>query len=179
MKTLVNPPLDSWSTRGNRLLAVLVYLGLGSFGLFPGMGVAQNVNITLATKLTYHMDGRIGVSDPGHQFDCNQRIYAVAQVSGLAAGDQSLAIQWFGPSGELEYEQDFEFSSNDNATSGLGQAMAEKPLYLSSYIEFHSQGFLASLFEPGAGLESYIGDWDVRVSANGTDAGSTQFSLMC
>ena len=179
MKTLMKPLQDSSRHWVNRLLTVVVYLGLGSFGFFPGISAAQEVNITLATKLTYHMDGRIGVTDPGHQFDCNQRIYAVAQISGLAAGEQNLAIQWFGPSGELEYEQDFEFSSSDNATPGLNRAAADSPLYLSSYIEFHSQGFLASLFEPGAGLESYIGDWDVRVNANGSDAGSAQFSLMC
>ena len=150
-------------------LACVLWLFLG----VATQSIAQtNSTITLSTRITHYIDGRIESDMPRVQFTCDDRIHGVAALPELASGEHEIEIRWLGPTGELEHRQDFRFAIPSSST-------VKKTIYLSSFIEFRNAGGLVSLFDPSAGLDAFIGNWNVVVLDNEGEIAANQFSVIC
>lgn len=127
------------------------------------MAPTHNVYLSLANE------HGVPTSEPLEQFDCSDKIYVVAELNDYPAGKRQLSVQWIDPHQTTRETTNYPFFVRDSSTRVWA--------WLSL-----SRGAGAGLLQwidPAAGLEEFIGEWNVDLRVDGKLLGNKRFEVNC
>ena len=115
---------------------------------------------------------------PNHQpsktkqksFQCSEQIFTVLELSEYPAGKHDLAVKWIDPSRNVREHTRYSFGVSDSGQTKLWAWLELAPAAGSSLIAW---------MNPAAGLEEFIGTWDVEVKINNRMVSKRQFEVIC
>lgn len=109
------------------------------------------------------------VRDENEVFDCTDKIYTVIELQGYAVGAYHLSVRWNDPSGDTREHTQYKFHvNNTNARLWAWLSLSRAP----------GAGMLQWL-NPAAGLEEFIGLWNVTVKINDKTIHRGDFEISC
>ncbi len=108
--------------------------------------------------------------EPKTHFDCSDKIYSVTEVSGLSKGRHVVSFEWIDPSSDLRENTTYDFYVRDEASTKLW-----------AWLELSraSGAGMLQWLNPAAGLEEFIGQWDVNIIINDKKYKSSSFEVSC
>ena len=134
----------------------------------PAAAVAQNgYNVYLTAK------ERSGVpmKEPAESFACSDKIYGVVEVArpGGGTGAHTLYATWRNPSGEDQEVTEYRFQTTD------GQAR------VWVWLKLHRSGEAAivQFMNPSAGMEEFVGMWELHVRIDDKPVAKKSFEVIC
>lgn len=115
---------------------------------------------------------------PNHQpsktkqknFQCSEQIFTVLELSEYPAGKHDLVVKWIDPSRNVREHTQYSFGVSDSGQTKLWAWLELAPAAGSSLIAW---------MNPAAGLEEFIGTWDVEVKINNRMVSKRQFEVIC
>ena len=102
-------------------------------------------------------------------FDCSDKIYTVLELDDFSVGRHQLSVTWRDPETNTREKTSYPFSYRG------------KKIRLWSWLTL-SRGTGAAMFQwidPAAGLEEFIGEWNVEVRVNDKLLKRDQFQVNC
>lgn len=112
-------------------------------------------------------------STPGKQaqtiFDCSDKIYTVLELSDYARQRYQLSVQWRDPTGDVRETTRYPFSVKKPDTR----------LWAWLSLSRASGAGMLQWINPAAGLEEFIGIWEVEVRLNKEIIAREQFEVNC
>ena len=102
-------------------------------------------------------------------FDCNDKIYAVLELEDYAIGRHQLSVTWRDPETNTREQTSYPFNFRG------------KKLRLWAWLSLSRATGAAMLqwIDPAAGLEEFIGEWNVEVRINDKLLTRNQFQVNC
>lgn len=103
-------------------------------------------------------------------FDCLDKIYAVTELSHLKSGKHAIEFKWVDPSGVAREHTNYDFYISDKPS-----------IKLWAWLELsRAQG--ASMMQwlnPAAGLEEFIGQWELELLVDDKTIQQGKFEVSC
>ena len=103
-------------------------------------------------------------------FQCSEQIFTVLELSEYPAGKHDLAVKWIDPSRNVREHTQYSFGVSESGRTKLWAWLELAPAAGSSLIAW---------MNPAAGLEEFIGTWDVEVKINNRLISKRQFEVIC
>jgi len=103
-------------------------------------------------------------------FDCLDKIYSVTELTGFEKGKHTVEFKWFEPNGSIQERTVYDFWVRDKPSTKLW-----------AWLELsraRGAGMLQWL-NPAAGLEEFIGNWELRLLIDGKQYNSGNFEVSC
>ena len=109
------------------------------------------------------------VAEPATQFSCGDKIYAVLEISGLSREKHRLDAVWRDPYGKDREHTEYEFQVHSDFER------------IWVWLKLHRSGeaALVSFLNPSAGMEEFIGEWEIRLSLDNSPLENKKFSVLC
>lgn len=106
---------------------------------------------------------------PATEFNCSERIYAVAIFDTAENGSHTLTTRWLDPAGKVREKAESQFHF-------LG-----KSVKVWAWLKLHrpTGGGLVSVVNPSYGMEEFIGKWTVDFLLDGESIRQQQFEVIC
>ena len=144
------------------VIALFVYIGMGS------AAVAETKDIEIFFTVKDEANDK-PIDEPRQDFECSERIYAVANIKKMATGAYTLVAHWHDP-GEKKREQ----TENHFFIQG-------KAVRLWSWLKLSrpTGGEMISFFSPSYGMDEFIGEWSVDFYINETLIAKKTFNVIC
>ena len=103
------------------------------------------------------------------EFDCSDKIYTVLELDDYAVGRHQLSVTWRDPEANTREKTTYPFSYRG------------KKVRLWSWLTLSRATGAAMIqwIDPAAGLEEFIGEWDVEVRINDKLEKRDQFQISC
>ena len=104
------------------------------------------------------------------KFDCQDKVYAVTQASHFAKGKHAIEFRWIDPYGKTLERTRYDFFVDKKPTTKLW-----------AWLEL-SRGKGAGVvkwLDPTAGLENFIGEWELELILNGKTYNQGTFEVNC
>lgn len=102
-------------------------------------------------------------------FDCTDKIYSVVELFSYPLGKHHLSVRWRDPNGTVREHTQYDFHVRNNNTR------------LWAWLVL-SRGFGGGMLQwanPAAGLEDFIGIWEIDVKINGKPIDKNNFEVSC
>lgn len=125
---------------------------------------SASLRFTLSDELGFPQD------ESKEGFDCLDKIYAVTTVKGFKKGKHIIEFKWIAPSGETRERTVYDFFVREKPTTKLW-----------AWLEL-SRGQGAGVVQwlnPAAGLEDFIGQWELQLLINDREYSSKEFDVNC
>ncbi len=103
------------------------------------------------------------------EFDCSEMIYAVAEFKDLEKGEHTFEVLWNDPTRNQREKTEFPIVHS----SGTKRVWAWIKLHRPTGSSFFS------FFDPTAGMEDFIGEWNVIFKLDGKNLGEKKFYVDC
>lgn len=148
-------------------------LGLALFiSLFISCGLPAGVASAGAEHniyLTRDAKDDIPLNKPREQFSCSDKIYAVLELNGLDKGRYQLDAVWRGPRGKDQEHTKYPFT------------VVRKKERIWVWLKLHrdSAAALVQFANPSAGMDEFIGQWQLRLMLNGKPLATKKFNVLC
>ena len=124
---------------------------------------AHNVYLTASER-----EGK-PLAQPATEFSCHDKIFAVIEIDGLSRDRHKLDALWRDPSGKDREHTAYEFTVNDNTTRLWVWLKLHRPM----------EAALAAFMNPSAGMDEFIGKWELRVAIDDKQINMKSFSVLC
>jgi len=148
--------------------------------LNPGLLGVAGILVWLATPLPASAEPSIGawlsatvengapVQADTLRFGCNDKIYAVIDLTDLSDGSHQLQVDWTDPTGKTREHIDYPLHS-----SGTSR--------LTVWLQLHPPkgAALFSFFNPAMGMDDFIGTWQVEINLDGKAHLNQSFEVLC
>ena len=111
----------------------------------------------------------IPLSEPRDKFDCGDKIYTVVTLNNYSLGRHELSVLWIDPAGTTRENTQYPFH------------VVEESAKLWAWLSLsraRGAGMLQWL-NPAAGLEEFIGPWNIEVRIDGKKIASREFEVIC
>ena len=147
---------------------ILAYLCIPLF--FAGsVALAAESNPPYRFYFAQATENDIPSSDALSDFECSQRIFAVAEFFAIERGPHSLVTQWFDPLGKKREQAESVFFFKD------------EPSRVWAWLKLHrpTGGALISLIDGAYGMEDFIGNWKVKFFLDKKPLQTLTFSVLC
>lgn len=108
--------------------------------------------------------------DAVSQFDCTDKIYTVLELQGYPLGRYALSVKWVDPAGEQREHTQYPFNIHNKDEHRLWAWL--------SLSRARGAGML-TFINPAAGLEEFIGEWEIEVRLDGKLIDSKNFDVIC
>jgi hypothetical protein len=145
------------------LLAVLVWTA------FPAAtAIAQDgYNV----YLTASENADVPLNEPAETFSCSDKIFAVVEVNqpGGETGNHTLEAIWRNPSGEDQEVTRYQFQ----VTNGYARVWVWLKLHRSG------EAAIVQFMNPSAGMEEFIGMWELHVRVDDQRVAKKSFEVIC
>lgn len=102
-------------------------------------------------------------------FDCTDKVYAVVELTAYPVGEHHLSVRWSDPSDSVREHTQYKFQVRSETTR------------LWAWLSL-SRGFGSGMLQwvnPAAGLEDFIGIWEIDVKIDGKPIGKDKFEVSC
>jgi len=119
--------------------------------------------------LTASEQAGIPQAQPATQFSCADKIYAVIEVAGLSHDTHRLDAIWRDPHGKDREHTKYEFMVHGD----LERIWVWLKLHKSAEAAF------VSFLNPSAGMDEFIGEWELHLSIDDDPIDKKSFSVMC
>lgn len=135
------------------------------FGLSPLLHAAPKYHIFLTAS---EQEG-VPLDQPATEFTCGDKIYAVIEVSGLPRDMHKLDAVWRDPRGKDREHTEYEFIvSND-----------DERIWVWLKLHRSTEAALVSFMNPSAGMDEFIGEWEITLLVDGKPIGKQSFTVLC
>ncbi|WP_353414084.1 hypothetical protein [Arenicella sp. 4NH20-0111] len=125
---------------------------------------SASLRFTLSDELGFPQD------QSKDSFDCLDKIYAVTDVKGFKKGKHIIEFRWVDPSGDTRERTVYDFFVRDKPSTKLW-----------AWLEL-SRGQGAGVVQwlnPAAGLEEFIGKWELKLLIDDKEFKSDEFDVNC
>ena len=108
-------------------------------------------------------------AEPATEFSCSDKIYAVLELTGLSKEKHQLDALWRDPQGKDREHTEYEFHV---------QSKMER---IWVWLKLHrpSEAALVSFMNPSAGMDEFIGTWELRLAIDCETIEIKSFSVLC
>lgn len=161
----------------NHLRALLVCCGVTALGGSYALAAAeQNAAARTAENAVIRayfapMGADNGPSpDKQSDFDCTEPIFTVLELSEYPAGKHHLGVKWIDPSRNVREHTQYSFGVSESGQTKLWAWLELSPA---------TGAALISWLNPAAGLEEFVGTWDVEIKINNRLIAARQFDVTC
>jgi hypothetical protein len=103
-------------------------------------------------------------------FDCSEQIFTVVELSQYPIGKHHLAVKWIDPGRGVREHTQYPF--------GVGKSGQTK-LYAWLELTRSAGAGLVAWMNPAAGLEEFVGTWDVEIKIDNRLVATRQFEVSC
>ena len=140
--------------------------------LFTTVMILSIMTSVLADTYVYtgHADGeQVPLPEARQQFTCTDQVFVVIELEDYAVGDHQLRARWVSPSGKLARSTRYDFLVfNDRER-------------VWAWLKLHRQSGAGVLrwIDASAGMEEFIGPWQVTLEIDNEPVGMSDFDLIC
>ena len=108
-------------------------------------------------------------AEPATEFSCSDKIYAVLELAGLSREKHKLDAVWRDPQGKDREHTKYEF-----------QVHGEKER-IWVWLKLHrpAEAALVSFMNPSAGMDEFIGEWELTLAIDNYTIDKKTFSVLC
>ena len=130
----------------------------------PMVQAAPSIN----TWLSATVEDDIPVQTDTDRFGCNDKIFAVIDLTDLSDGSHQLQVDWTDPTGKTREHIEHPFDS-----SGATR--------ITVWLQLHPPkgAALFSFFNPAIGMDDFIGTWQVEITLDGDNRLNQSFEVLC
>ncbi len=111
----------------------------------------------------------IPVQQPATEFSCSDKIYAVIELSGLSREMHKLDAVWRDPQGKDREFTEYEFQANNDSERIWVWLKLHRP----------AEAALVSFINPSAGMDEFIGKWELHLAIDNEPLETKSFSVLC
>ena len=165
MINLMSPLKQRKNSAPMGILGALMVVAL----LFSVMSTAANATSLIAYTAAEGEQSKPSAQKEQH-FECSEQIFTVLEVSDYPAGKYDLAVKWIDPTRDVREHTQYPFT--------VGSAGNTK---LWAWLELSRApgAAMISWLNPAAGLEEFVGTWDVEVKIDNRLVSTLQFDVIC
>lgn len=144
------------------LLAVVLWTAL------PTAALAQD---SYKVYLTAKANAEVPLQEPMETFACSDRIYGVLEVNQPdgGTGQRTLHATWRNPAGDDQEVTRYDFQ----VTKGYARVWIWLKLHRSG------EAAIVQFMNPTAGMEEFIGMWELHVKVDGDTVAKKTFEVIC
>ena len=124
---------------------------------------SSNVYVTLANEVG------IPLEEAMNEFDCSDKIYSVVELINFPKGRHELSVLWIDPTGTSRENTQYPFHINQK----------EAKLWAWLVLSRASGAGMLQWLNPAAGLEEFIGPWELEVRIDGKKIATMGFEVSC
>ena len=132
---------------------------------------ALNTESALENKLYFALEDENGLPQASKQttFDCSDKVYQMVELSNYSPGRHHLSVRWVDPNSKTRELTEYWFHVKTKETK------------LWAWLSLHraTGAGLMQWINPAAGLEEFIGLWNVEVRVDDKPIGKPQFEVSC
>lgn len=152
--------------RSTRLAPLLLAACVGAGA--PGPASAQS---GYEVYLTAQQNADVPLREPATTFSCGDKIFAVVELSHADGrdGEHELQVTWRNPASEDQEITRYPFE----IMNGYARIWAWLKLHRSG------EASLVQFMNPSAGMEEFVGMWELRVRVDGKRIATRQFEVIC
>jgi hypothetical protein len=111
----------------------------------------------------------VPTGEPATQFSCSDKIFAVIELSGLSRDKHKLNAVWRDPQGKDREFTEYEFRSNND----------RERIWVWLKLHRPAEAALVSFINPSAGMDEFIGEWELRLAIDNIPFDTKHFSVLC
>lgn len=121
--------------------------------------------------LTAKADAEVPLPEPMETFTCSDRIYGVVEVNQPdgGTGPRSLHATWRNPAGDDQEVTRYDFQVNN------GYAR----VWIWLKLNRSGEAAIVQFMNPTAGMEEFIGMWELHVRVDGESVAKKTFEVIC
>lgn len=134
----------------------------------PVAVLAQNgYNVYLTAKA----DADVPRNEPMETFACSDKIFGVVEVNeaGGETGQRALHATWRNPAGDDQEVTKYKFQ----VTNGYARVWIWLKLHRSG------EAAIVQFMNPSAGMEEFVGMWELHVRVDGEPVAKKSFEVIC
>ena len=111
----------------------------------------------------------IPVQQPATEFSCSDKIFAVIELSGLSKQKHKLDAIWRDPQGKDREFTEYEFQAHDD----------NERIWVWLKLHRPAEAALVSFINPSAGMDEFIGQWELRLAIDNKPFETKSFNVLC
>ena len=111
----------------------------------------------------------IPVQQPATEFSCSDKIFAVIELSGLSKDKHKLDAVWRDPQGKDREFTEYEFQAHNN----------NERIWVWLKLHRPAEAALVSFINPSAGMDEFIGQWELRLAIDNEPFETKSFNVLC
>lgn len=142
-----------------KLVVVLTLCSLGQAQADPSFSII----LTAKTR-----DG-VPADESSSEFGCSDRIYAVIQANGLAKSQHLLEAIWRDPHGKDREHTRYPFVVRYD----------QERIWVWLKLHRSPEAALVQFMNPSAGMDEFVGEWQVKVLIDGQLIEHKKFTVIC
>ena len=141
------------------LIAILITVWGGLVYAMP----AHKIYLTASEK-----EGK-PLAQPATEFSCHDKIFAVIEIDGLSQDRHKLRAIWRDPAGKDREHTGYEFTVHDSTTR----------LWVWLKLHRSMEAAVVAFMNPSAGMDEFIGEWELHVAVDDRLMDIKSFSVLC
>lgn len=154
-----------------RLVFSIAFIALSSLTVGTlKASTSSAANISASLRFSLSDQHGFPLHESKTNFDCSDKIYSVTEVSGLAKGKHIIAFEWVDPSSDVRERTEYDFFVREEPTTKLWAWLELSRATGASMLQW---------FNPAAGLEEFIGEWDVNILIDDKKYNTSKFDISC
>ena len=139
------------------------YISICMFSTLVQAAPAHRIYLTASEQ-----EGR-PVTQPAAEFSCHDKIFAVIEIDGLSQGRHKLDAVWRDPSGQDREHTAYEFTSHGGS----------EKLWVWLKMHRSMEAAVVAFMNPSAGMDEFVGEWELRVFVDSKPINNKSFSVLC
>ncbi len=130
--------------------------------------LAASAEPSIGAWLSSTVENGVPVQTDTLRFGCNDKIYAVIDLTDLSDGSHQLQVDWTDPTGKTREHIDHPFPSGNTSR-------------ITVWLQLHPPkgAALFSFFNPAMGMDDFIGTWQVEITLDGDNRLNQSFEVLC
>ena len=111
----------------------------------------------------------VPLAQPATQFGCTDKIYAVIEIDGLSRDKHKLDAIWRDPRGKDREHTEYEFMVHNSTERIWVWLKLHRPM----------EAAIVAFMNPSAGMDEFIGEWELHLAIDNKQIDKRSFSVLC
>lgn len=111
----------------------------------------------------------VPVPKPASEFSCSDKIYAVIEFSGLTKETHKLDAVWRDPHGKDREFTEYEFQAHSG----------QERIWVWLKLHRPAEAAIVSFLNPSAGMDEFIGKWELHLAIDDKPFETKSFNVLC
>ena len=120
--------------------------------------------------LTNKENSGVPLREPTTDFSCNDKIYGVVEINRPGdSGKHTLYATWRNPAGEDQEHTQYEFETFEGSAR----------LWVWLKLRASAEASIVKFLNPSAGMDEFVGQWEIRLQIDGKPIAKKTFKVLC